>query len=63
MFEKYGSCQVNCVRGVALVSYDKEDCAVRAMKAYNNYTLHKKRLDVRMYKGGPVGHDYGKMEV
>lgn len=63
MFERFGSCRINCTNGVALVAYDQEEMANRAMMTYNNFTLNRKRLSVRPYKGGPVTEDYGQMEV
>jgi RNA recognition motif-containing protein len=57
MFSRYGKIVVNCIRGYAIIKFDDEESAMRAMRCYHNYPLHNKRLVIRPYKGGPVDHD------
>jgi RNA recognition motif-containing protein len=57
MFSRYGKIVINCIRGYAVIKFEDEESAMRAMQAYNNYTLNKRRLSIRLYKGGPVEQD------
>ena len=63
MFSRFGKITMNCVRGYAVVKFEDEETAKRAMKNYNGYVLNKKKLGIRLYRGGPVDQEDSEVEV
>ena len=54
MFSRFGRITMHCVRGYAVVRFEDDDTAKRAMKNFNGYVVNKKKLVIRPYRGGPV---------
>lgn len=63
IFRRFGKITLNCVRGYALVRFEDEETAKRAMKYHNGLLVHKKKLIIKPYRGGPLDNDDPEMEL
>lgn len=57
VFSRFGRIVLNCKRGYAIIRFEDEEIAKRAMKQYDGHAINKKRLKIRLYHGGPVEQD------